>query len=404
MRVWDFAVFAAVGLVVNLSAGGFAKDPVHLQIDELAELAKGKRLGVLTNGSARTADGLHDVDYLLQNTETTVSAFFGPEHGFRADLADGEKAGDGIDPKTGVPVYSLYGKRQAPTPEQLKDVDLFVFDIPDVGVRFYTYVWTMTHAMEACAKADIPFVVIDRPNPITGTRVEGAVNRKDLGLVGRLGHEAAFGVATRHGLTAGELATLWNAEWMEPKVKLQVIKARDWRRNQWWDETGRAFIAPSPNMRTLECATVYPGTCIFEGTNLSEGRGTSAPFEMIGAPFVDGEAWAAKLNELKLAGVKFEPITFTPEGRRWKGEKCGGVKVVVMDREALKAVAMGVHMLQTVAKMYPEQVKITDYADRLMATPDLRKRIFSEDAEAIISGWDKDRAEYEALREKYLLY
>jgi len=396
--------FAFGVMMMSNFASAATTEPIHLQLDELARMAQGKRLGILTNGSARTEAGLHDVDYLMAKDGVKITAFFGPEHGFRGDLADGQKTGDGKDAKTGIPVYSLYGERKAPTSEQLKDVDLFVFDIPDVGVRFYTYSWTMTYAMDACAAAKIPFVVIDRPNPITGKHVEGAINHEDYGLVGRLGHDAKFGVPTRHGLTMGELATLWNSAWMEPKVDLRVIKIPSWKRDQWLDETGRPFIAPSPNMRTLTCATVYPGTCIFEGTNLSEGRGTTAPFELIGAPFVDGDAWAKKLTERGLPGVKFIPVTFTPDSRRFAGEKCGGVQVVVTDREALHPVAMGVHMLQTVQQLYPEQVKITDYADKLMATPGLRERIKTESVADIVKGWDKDRAAYDALRAKSLLY
>lgn len=386
------------------SSASAASNPVHQQLDELARMAEGKRLGILTNASARDADGKHDVDYLLANSGTTVTAFFGPEHGFRGDRADGHKLGDYVDPETGIPVYSLYGKRLAPTDEQLRDVDIFVFDIPDIGARFYTYVWTMTHAMEACARNGKKFVVIDRPNPINGVQVEGAVNTTDLGLVGRLGKGAKFGVATRHGLTAGELARLWNEEWMDPRVDLHVIRAPEWKRDQWWDATGRPFIRPSPNMRTLACATVYPGTCIFEGSNLSEGRGTTAPFELIGAPFVDGEKWARVLNDKKLPGVVFEPVRFTPDSRRWAGQECGGVFVRVTDRDVFEPVRTGMHMMQTVKRLYPDQVKITDYAGKLMATPDLAERIVKEDAEEIIASWKPLLEEYRKLREKYLLY
>ncbi len=392
-----------VGVLLTMATAS-AKEPVHEQLDELAAMAKGKRLGFLTNGSARTAAGMHDVDYLLSVEGTTVSTFFAPEHGFRGDLADGHKIGDHIDEKSGIPVVSLYGQRKAPEDQHLQNVDMLVFDIPDVGVRFYTYVWTMTHAMESCAKNGKPFVVIDRPNPINGVTVEGAVNTKDLGLIGRIGEGEEFGVATRHGLTAGELATLWNQEHMNPKVDLKVIKAKNWTRDQWWDETGRDFIAPSPNMRTLACATIYPGTCIFEGTNLNEGRGTSAPFEMIGAPFIDGQKWAADLNARNLPGVKFEAITYTPDSRRFKGEKCGGVRVVVSDREALEPVRTGIHMLHSIVKLYPEQVKITDYAGRLMATPDLAERIRSEEPDAIVQSWEPGLEKYKAVRQKYLLY
>jgi len=378
-------------------------NPVHKQLDELAEMAKGKRLGVLTNASARDAAGQHDVDYLLSREGTTVTAFFGPEHGFRGDRADGHKLGDYIDEKTGVPVYSLYGQRKAPTDEQLANVDIFVFDIPDIGARFYTYVWTMTHAMESCAKNGKKFVVIDRPNPINGVQVEGAVNRTDLGLVGRMVNGKG-GVPTRHGFTAGELATFWNGEAMEQKVDLYVIKAPNWKRGQWWDETGRSFIPPSPNMRTLAAATVYTGTCIFEGSNLNEGRGTSAPFEMMGAPFIDGQKWAEVMNAKKLPGVKFEAIRYTPDSRRHANTECGGLKIVVTDRNTFEPVRTGMHLMQTVKQLHPNDVKITSYAGTLMGTPDLGARLEKEDAEQIIDEWKPGLEEFKGLRKKYLLY
>lgn len=386
----------------SIAAAG--PNPVHQQLDELAEMARGKRLGVLTNASARDASGQHDVDYLLSTAGTTVTAFFGPEHGFRGDRADGHKLGDYIDPATSIPVFSLYGARKAPTDEQLEKIDFFVFDIPDIGARFYTYVWTMTHAMESCARNGKKFIVIDRPNPINGVQVEGAVNTRDLGLVGRLVEGDKFGVATRHGLTAGELARMWNEESMSPKVDLHVIKAPGWKREQWWDETGRPFIPPSPNMRTLAAATVYPGTCIFEGSNLSEGRGTPTPFEVIGAPFVDGEKWVEVLSEKNLPGVRFEAIRFTPEARRHANQECGGVRIIVTDRNTFQPVRTGMHMLQTVKKLYPEDVKITSYAGTLMAVPDLGDRIVREEVEQIITEWQPLLEEYKTLRKKYLLY
>jgi uncharacterized protein YbbC (DUF1343 family) len=391
--------------MINPAAGAAEqKNPVHKQLDELAKLAAGKRLGVLTNGSARDVSGLHDMDYLLRSGGTTVTAFFGPEHGFRGDSADGHKLGDYIDPATSVPVYSLYGARKAPTDEQLKDVDIFVFDIPDVGVRFYTYPWTMTHAMDSCARNGKKFVVIDRPNPINGVQVEGAVNTTDLGLVGRLTTGTSLGVATRHGFTVGELANYYNSTQMKQKVDLQVIRAPGWKRSQWWDETGRPFIPPSPNMRTLAAATVYPGTCIFEGSNLSEGRGTSTPFEMMGAPFVDGSRWADALNARKLPGVKFEPVRFKPEARRYAGTECGGVRILVTDRNTFQPVRTGMHMMQAVKKLYPNDVKITTYAATLMATPNLAERLDKEDVDAIVQQWQPNLEKFKALRSRYLLY
>jgi uncharacterized protein YbbC (DUF1343 family) len=400
-----FMICLLAAIVPDAKGADYSKSDsaLHAQLDKLAEMAKGKRLALLTNGAAHDSTGLQDVDYLLRQPGTTITAFFGPEHGFRGTLADGAHTGDYIDPATSIPVFSLYGKRVAPTDEQMKNIDILAFDIPDVGVRFYTYSWTMTYAMEACARNGKTYVIIDRPNPITGNHVEGAVNTQDYNLVGRLG-TGKFGDATRHGMTIGELASYWNGERMSPKADLKVIKAEGWKRSQWWDQTGRPFIPPSPNMRTLAAATVYPGTCIFEGTNLSEGRGTSTPFEMMGAPFVDGAKWADALNARHLAGVTFKPVKFTPDSRRWAHEDCGGVQIVVTDREKFEPVRTGIHMLQTVKKLYPEQVKITDYAGRLMAVPGLEKLITEKDVEAIVKAWQPGLDEFKKVRSKYLLY
>ena len=249
---------------------------VHQQLDQLIAAAQGKRIGMITNPSGCDELGNSDVDYLAAAQGTTITAFFAPEHGIRGDIMGG--SGDYIDPVTGIPVYAVYGVRNAPTDAQLATVDLLVFDMQDAGVRFYTFVWTMTYCMEAAARNGKPFYVIDRPNPIGGMRVEGAPNTVDYGLVGRLGAGAAFGVATRHGMTAGEIAWLWNGERMSPKVELHVITVPNWSRDQWWADTGRVFVPPSPNMRNAHAAAVYPGTCIFEGSNLSVGRGTDKPF------------------------------------------------------------------------------------------------------------------------------
>lgn len=375
---------------------------VHQQLDQLIAAAQGKRIGMITNPSGCDELGNSDVDYLAAAHGTTITAFFAPEHGIRGDIMGG--SGDYIDPVTGIPVYAVYGVRNAPTDAQLATVDLLVFDMQDAGVRFYTFVWTMTYCMEAAARNGKPFYVIDRPNPIGGMRVEGAPNTVDYGLVGRLGAGATFGVATRHGMTVGEIATMWNTEWMNPKVTLHVILMPQWDRRHLWRDTGRVFVKPSPNMRTPDTANVYPGTCVFEGSNLSEGRGTANPFEVITAPYVNAQNYADQLNALGLAGVHFDPITTTPTSSDYSGQSCGGVKVAVTDIDQFDPVNTGLWMLQKVWQMYPSNVTITSYADTLMAVPNLRTRIKSETVAAITSGWQPLLTQFRNLRQSYLLY
>jgi uncharacterized protein YbbC (DUF1343 family) len=301
-------------------------------------------------------------------------------------------------------VYSLYGTRTAPTDEQLAGLDVLVFDIQDVGVRFYTYVWTMTYAMEAAAKNAKKFIVFDRPNPIGGVKVEGAPNTQDCGLVGRLWPGQPFGVATRSGMTIGETAKLVNGEWMNPKVDLQVIVMPDYTRDLYFDGTGRPWVLPSPNMPTLDTALVYPGMCVFEGSNVSEGRGTTKPFEMIGAPFINGVELAKDLNALNLPGVRFRPAYFKPTFSNFSGEFCGGIQVHVMNRETFDPIRTGLIVLKTVYEKYPLDVTITEYASKLMGVPDLHNRIKTESVDSIIAGWQANLEAFKLLRQKYLLY
>lgn len=378
--------------------------PVQQQLDALTSAAQGKRVGLITNPSGCDEAGNLDADYLLYTNGVNITAFFAPEHGLRGVLPPGQSGGDYIDPQTGIPVYAVYGARNAPTDAQLTNVDLVVFDLQDVGVRFYTYVWTMTYCMEAAARNGKPFYVIDRPNPIGGMRVEGAPNTVDYGLVGRLKSGAAFGVATRHGMTAGEIAWMWNGEWMSPKAELHVITVPNWSRDQWWADTGRVFVPPSPNMRNAHAAAVYPGTCIFEGSNLSVGRGTDKPFEQVGAPFINGADWAAGLNTNGLAGARFEAATFRPTNSVWANQNCGGVQVVITNRDTFDPIRTGLFMLQTVYKMYPTNVNITSYAATLMGVPGLHNSIKTTDINAIIAGWQTNLAQFRALRRAYLLY
>jgi uncharacterized protein YbbC (DUF1343 family) len=371
------------------------------QLDAVVTAAQGKRIGMMTNPSGCDEAGALDADYLIHASGTTVTAFFAPEHGLRGDNMT---SGDYIDPQTSIPVYAVYGSRNAPTDAQLATVDILVFDLQDVGVRFYTFQWTMTYSMEAAARNAKPFYVIDRPNPIGGLRAEGAPNTVDYGVVGRLGPGAAFGVSARHGLTVGELATMWNTEWMSPKADLHVIRIPGWERWMWWTDTGRVFVRPSPNMRTPAAATVYPGTCIFEGSNVSEGRGTDMPFEKIGAPFINATAYANALTSLSLPGVQFTPVSFTPTSSDWTGQLCGGVQLTVIDRDAFDPIRTGMYMLKIAYQLYPSRVTITSYAGDLMGVPNLQNRIKTESVDTIIAGWQANLALYRTLRSGYLLY
>ncbi len=400
----DFKTGVIGLLLLTLPAALHGATAVQQQLNALTTAAQGKRVGLITNPSGCDEAGHPDADYLLYTNGVSITAFFAPEHGLRGTLPPGQTGGDYVDPQTGIPVYAVYGIRNAPTDAQLTNVDLLVFDLQDVGVRFYTFVWTMTYCMEAAARNGKPFYVIDRPNPIGGMRVEGAPNTVDYGVIGRLGPGAAFGVATRHGLTAGEIAWMWNGEWMSPKVELHILTMPSWSRGQWWLETGRVFVAPSPNMRTTNTATVYPGTCIFEGSNLSVGRGTDKPFEQVGAPFVNGSAWAVCLRTNGLPGVCFDPVTFTPTNSVWANQSCGGVQVVVTNRDTFDPIRTGLCMLQTVHRLYPTQVTITYYAANLMGVPGLNTTIKTADINVIIAGWQTDLAQFRALRRLYLLY
>ena len=398
------ALFIAILIMAAAAHAALAASSVQQQLDALLAATEGKRLGIIMNPSGCDENGRLDADYLLEQPGVNITAFFAPEHGLRGELPAGEGDGDYIDPGTGIQVWAVYGSRNAPTPAQLEAIDVLVFDLQDAGVRFYTFVWTMTHCMEAAAKAGKPFYVIDRPNPINGMRVEGAPNIANYNLIGRLAAGAPFGVATRHGMTAGEIARLWNEEWMSPKVELHVVPMTDWTRNETWNDTGRLFVPPSPNMRTPATAAVYPATCIFEGTNLSEGRGTDKPFEKIGAPFINANNYAAALNALELPGVRFDPITFTPAASKFWGRPCRGVEVVITDEDAFDPIRTGLSMLKATYELHPSTVTITPHAANLMGIPNLETRIKTTAVDVLMGEWQERLEEFRALRRQYLIY
>lgn len=383
---------------------GSSADRLEVQFDALVDALEGKRVGLLTNPTGVDSELRLIADRLHEHPEVDLVAFFAPEHGIRGDRQAGAHEQDFVDPATGITVYSLYGPRRAPTEEQLADLDVVVFDIQDVGARFYTYVWTMTHAMEACAANDKGFVVFDRPNPIGLNRVEGAPNDFDAGLIGRKWDGAPFGVATRHGMTAGEIATLVNEEWMSPKVDLTVIKVPGLNRTMSFDETGYPWVFPSPNMPTIDTAIVYPGTCIFEGVNISEGRGTTKPFELFGAPWIDGAALADALNDLGLPGCRFRPAWFRPSFSTHSGSLCGGVQLHVTDPDSFRPVETGLHALKTILELYPEETTVQSFSSRLMGVENLHTRILTEDVDSIVQEWEENLEAFKEIRAAHLLY
>lgn len=322
--------------------------PLTFGVDQLLissrDVFAGRRIGLVTNNAATTSPqhGMRPCRLALQQAGINLTKLFSPEHGLGAGAADGAEIGHSTDRLTGLPVFSLYGATFGPTPEMLADVDLLLFDIPDVGVRFYTYIWTLSHVMEACAETGMPLWVLDRPNPLGGllAMAEGPMldEQNISSFVGR------WSMPVRHSLTAGELATLWNHE-RNLNVDLAVIKTDGWSRRQYWPETQLPFVPASPAMPSYDAVLVYPGTCFFEGTNLSEGRGTSNPFQQIGAPWVDGNALADAFNGLELAGVAARAVEFIPAASKHAGQVCHGVMLHVFDAPVYRPVAAGLHLL-----------------------------------------------------------
>jgi len=378
---------------------------------EFFPLIKGKRLGLVTNHTGLLPDGRHIADVLHENEETELVLLFGPEHGIRGD-ADTHVA-DGTDATTGLPVISLYGKVRKPTPEMLEKVDVLLFDIQDIGARFYTYIATMNHVLEAAAENNIPYIVLDRPNAIAGKYVDGPI--------GESGEEPVTGVRripVTHGMTVGELASMFNGERAKknlPMAKLTVIPMENYTRNQWYDETGLPWIKPSPNMLTLTTATVYPMTCLLEGTNMSEARGTLEPFEHIAAPWIDSEKLSKQLNSYELAGVTFEAGTFVPDSvvdgiriypPKFVNQTCNSARIVVTDREKFEPVKAAVYMLHALHKLYPEQFEWKESRmDRLWGTSNVREQILAGASPGkIISPWADELKAFEATRRKYLIY
>ena len=366
-----------------------------LERDNFKPLA-GMRVGLVTNHTGRNRAGRQTIDVLHKAPGVRLVALFSPEHGIRG-LAD-EKISDSRDEQTGLPIYSLYGETRRPKPEQLKDLDALVFDIQDIGTRFYTYISTLGNVMEEAAKARLPVFVLDRPNPIGGVEVEGPVADAD-----KLSFIAYHTIPVRHGMTIGELAQLFNQE-RKINCDLRVIKMENWRRGMWHDATNLTWVNPSPNMRSRVEATLYPGGGLLETTNLSVGRGTDTPFEIIGAPWLDGQRLAGYLNNRKIAGVRFVPVRFTPKSSVFKNEECGGVNFIITDRARFRPLQVGVEIAIALRKLYPTEWKVDDYARLLVNAETLAAVKRADEPEAISRLWTEKLTEFRRARARAMLY
>ncbi len=356
-----------------------------------------KRIGLVTNHTGRNLNGKPTIDILFEAKNVKVVSLFAPEHGIRGEL-DEEGIKDSKDEKTGLPIYSLYKDDRRPKPEQLQNLDAIVYDIQDVGTRFYTYTATLKNILEEAAKAKIPVYILDRPNPINGETVEGALADED-----KLSFIAAHTIPVRYGLTIGELGLLMNDE-RRIGAEVKVIKMENWTRSMWFDETNQTWINPSPNMRSLTEATLYPGIGLLETTNLSVGRGTDTPFEIVGAPWLDGRKLAAYLNEKNLKGVRFVPVRFTPKTSVFKDEECGGINILITDRNEFQSVKTGVEIAVALRKIYPQEWQIEKYKRLLVNQNTLDKMTGGMPSESLLQMWQNDLNEFSKRRARYLLY
>ncbi|WP_045516487.1 exo-beta-N-acetylmuramidase NamZ family protein [Neobacillus niacini] len=379
---------------------------IEVLLQDEIDLIKDKRVGLITNPTGVDQNVASIVDLLFNNPEVNLTALYGPEHGVRGSAQAGQYVEQYTDEKTGLPVYSLYGKTKKPTPEMLSNVDVLLFDIQDVGARFYTYIYTMALAMEAAKENNIPIIVLDRPNPISGTKVEGPVlEDKYSSFIGE------YPIPVRHGMTVGELAKLFNSEF-GIGADLTVVEMEGWKRNMYYDETPLEWVLPSPNMPTLETAVVYPGAALIEGTNVSEGRGTTKPFELIGAPFINSDNLASKLNSYNLPGVTFRAASFIPTFSKHANVLSHGIQIHVTDRNAYKPFETGLYIVKTIHDMYPNEFQFRapnaagiSFFDNLVGNGSIRADIEAgKSIEDIKASWQAGLDQFNEVRAKYLLY
>jgi uncharacterized protein YbbC (DUF1343 family) len=378
-------------------------------VDHL-EALKGKSIGIITNQTGISSSGEHIVDILTGIEDVSIGALFAPEHGIRGDLPDGTKMDSYPDERTGIQIWSLYGENLKPTGEMLADVDVLIYDIQDVGARFYTYISTLGLAMEAAAENGKQFIVLDRPDPINGETVEGPILEKlYASFVGQ------YPIPVRYGMTPGELARMIKGEdWMKgmKELDLKVIPMEGWQRKMWFDETGLPWIRPSPNIPSILTAAVYPGLCMIETLNVSEGRGTMRPFEQIGAPWISSSKLAETMNSCHLPGIYFKPITFTPvmlpqaaPWNKYRDQDVHGLSLIVTDRDTLRPLQVVTHLLVTLKKHYPAELELRENFERLIGISSFRRSIDElRTPDEILAEWEPGIQAFKKARQKYLLY
>lgn len=387
--------------------GGIGKVKVGLDVflEQRVEQFKGKRIGLVTNMTGVNSALVPTIDLLYAHPDIQLTALYGPEHGIRGDAKEGEEVASSTDPYTGLPVYSLYGATKKPTLEMLDPVDVVVFDLQDIGARYYTFIYTMAHVMEACGEQGKAFVVLDRPNPIGGVQVEGNLLGSEFqSFVGM------FPLPNRHGMTIGELALLFKYAF-GIACELTVVPLEGWRRDMYYDETGLFWVPPSPNTTGIDMSVLYPGTCLVEGTNLSEGRGTTRPFEYVGAPYVDGYELAKRFNARGVPGVIARPISFVPTYQKHCGVRCEGVQLHVTERRTVQALQTGLKLLETVAELYPQDFAFQPlsedgryFFDLLAGTDRLRAHILGGSTEVFLEKCAEEVADFKECALPYTLY
>jgi uncharacterized protein YbbC (DUF1343 family) len=396
-KIWCVAVLAAAAF----SPAAPVLPGLEVFLADVPPALRGKRVGLITNHSAIDRSRTPAIDLIAKHKDLRLVALLAPEHGIRGVAPAGEKISDEVDARTGIPIYSLYtSEDRGPTPEMLKDVDVLVYDLQEVGGRTWTYVSTMALSMQAAVKKKIPFVVLDRPNPIGGEIVEGALlDPKFKSFVGM------YPIPARHGMTVGELATLFNRK-HGIGADLIVVRAANWSRAQWFDETGLPWTNPSPNLRSFEALKSYPGTVYFEGTNLTEGRGTDRPFEQIGASWLNAAAVAQAMNDKRLPGVRFEAITMpvAPTAAKFKGLTIPGIRFAVTDARAYRPVRTALLLIDEIKRQHPSDFAWGPSIDRLTGSDKVRGAIDGGRLPALLAEWDREAAAFLESRKPYLLY
>lgn len=406
-----YVYFFIISFCLAQNAGAQVKTGLELLFSHNMDLLQNKNIGVISNHTARFQNGTHLIDSLVKINDIKVKSLFAPEHGLRGNAPAGVEIVDGIDQKTGLKVFSLYGKNKKPSPEMLQEIEILLFDIQDIGARFYTYISTLYYCMEACGENNIQIIVLDRPNPIGGINVDGPILQNEFrSFVG------ISEIPIIHGMTIGELAGIF-ADQISNKsnirIDLEVLRIEGWNRNQLFDDTGLLWISPSPNMPNLETALVYPGVCLIEGTNISEGRGTEAPFLKVGAPWINSKMLVNELLKNEYAGIKVIPTEFKPRSIKGKAYKpkyenktCNGIEIKIQEKTSIKSIEFVIDLLTAIQKLWPEKLEFRDsFFDKLWGSSTFRLMILNGDgAEKIISSYQNELELFEKIRKRYLLY